>query len=311
MGYGWHAGVLMGLAEGLGFDARKSGLVVGTSVGSVVGAVLRAGIGAGDIYARTTGGAISDEARTRLAEAGMTAPPTMPAPSPARRLGPASPRLVARTALAPWRLRLGLLVAGGLPRGSVDTAVISSGVGALHGSGWPDAPFWVCAVRLDDGRRVVFGRDGAPSVGVGTAVGASCAIPGYFTPVAIDGHEFVDGGAHSPTNADLASATRPDVVVISSPMSLDASALRRPSAARAVRIGHRVSLQRELVLLRRAGTAFVTLQPGPGDLEVMGPGGADAMDPRRRDAVARQARATTLRRLESPRMQEALAALTP
>ena len=92
-------------------------------------------------------------------------------------------------------------------------------------------------------------------------------------------------------------------------MSLDAAALRRPSAARTVRIGHRMSLQRELAVLRRAGTAFVTLQPGPGDLEVMGSAGAGAMDPRRRDAVARQARATTLRRLESPELHEALAGL--
>ena len=309
VGHGWHAGVLQGLTEGLGFDARQAGLVVGTSAGSVIGAVLRAGISADDIYARATGGTISDEARRLLAQAGMTAPPTMPAPPTARRLGPASPRLLARAALTPWRLRPGLLVAGGLPRGSVDTSTISSGIGRLHGPRWPDAPFWVCAVRLDDGRRVVFGRAGAAAVDVGTAVGASCAIPGYFTPVPVDGHDHVDGGAHSPTNADLATAEGVNLAVISSPMSLDATALRRPSAARAVRIGHRVNLQRELLALRRAGTPFVTFQPGPGDLEVMGAGGASAMDPRRRDAVARQARATTLRRLDSPRMQEALAAL--
>lgn len=310
MGHGWHAGVLQGLTEGLGFDARQAGLVVGTSAGSVLGAVLRAGISAQDIYARAIGEPISPETMEMLRRAGMTAPPTMPAPPPARRLGPASPRLLARTALTPWRLRPGLLLAGGLPRGSIDSSTISSGIGRLHESGWPEAAFWVCAVRLHDGRRVVFGRHGAPPVDIGTAVGASCAIPGYFAPVPVDGHDHVDGGAHSPTNADLAADEGVGLVVISSPMSLDAAALRRPSAARAVRIGHRISLQRELVVLRRARTRFVTFQPGPGDLEVMGSGGTSAMDPRRRDAVSRQARATTLRRLESPRMQEALAGLS-
>ena len=36
-----------------------------------------------------------------------------------------------------------------------------------------------------------------------TAVEASSAIPGFFQPVLIDGVRYVDGGAHSPTNADL------------------------------------------------------------------------------------------------------------
>jgi NTE family protein len=169
---------------------------------------------------------------------------------------------------------------------------------------------WLCAVRLDDGRRVVFGRAGAPVVDVGTAVGASCAVPGLFTPVPVGGHDHVDGGAHSPTNADLAAGAGIGLVVVSSPMSLDAAALRRPSAARAVRIGHRVSLQRELVALRRAGIPFATFQPGPDDLEVIGSGRAAATDPQRRDAVARQARATTLRRLGSPELADALAPLT-
>ena len=35
--------------------------------------------------------------------------------------------------------------------------------------------------------RVVFGRDSSAHATVGQAVAASCAIPGYFTPVQIDG----------------------------------------------------------------------------------------------------------------------------
>jgi NTE family protein len=36
------------------------------------------------------------------------------------------------------------------------------------------------------------------------AVAASCAVPGVYPPVTIDGHRYVDGGMRSAANADLA-----------------------------------------------------------------------------------------------------------
>lgn len=307
VGQAWHAGVLDAFQQELGWDARRADLVVGTSAGSVAGALLRAGIGAPDLYARITGGPMTAEGREVFRRAGTgPRPPMMPPPRMAGAGGrrPASLGLLARSAL---QLRPGLFLAGALPRGGVDAALIENGVGGLHPDGWPAAPFFVNAVRLDDGVRVVFGRPGSPAAGVGLAVSASCAIPGYFSPVTIQGREYVDGGVHSPTNADLAAGA--DLVVVSSPMSLDSSALRRPGAESVLRIGHRASLRRELVGLRRRGTPVVTFQPGPADLAVMG-GTAGSMDPRRREPVARQARDTTLRRLRTPRLREALARLT-
>ena len=309
VGQAWHAGVLDALHAELGWDARRADLVVGTSAGSVAGALLRAGISAADLYARVTDGTLSAEGREAFRRAGSgPRPPTMPPPRTRAGGGrrPASMGLLARSALQPWRLRPGLFLAGALPRGEVDAAMIERGIGGLHPDGWPAAPFYVNAVRLDDGVRVVFGRPGSPAVGVGPAVDASCAIPGYFTPVTIQGREYVDGGVHSPTNADLAGGS--SLVVVSSPMSIDASALRRPGAESVLRIAHRASLQRELVGLRRRGTPVVTFQPGPDDLAVRG-GTAGSMDARRREPVARRARETTVRRLRSDRLREALAAL--
>ena len=305
VGQAWHAGVLHALREDLGWDPRTADHVIGTSAGSVAGALLRAGVAPADLFARAVGDPLSDDARRRLNAAGMKRPPTLPAPT----IGgggraPVSMRLLARAAVT---MRPGLLVAGALPRGTVDPAMIADGIGSLYPDGWPSARFEVCAVRLDDGTRVVFGRPGSPAVDVGPAVAASCAIPGYFRPVTIDGLEYVDGGVHSPTNADLARGA--DVVVVSSPMSLDSAALRRPSADRVLRIGHRASLERELVGLRRSGATVVTFQPGAADLEKMG-GTAGAMDPRRREGVARQARTTTTRRLASPALRKALEGLT-
>ena len=61
---------------------------------------------------------------------------------------------------------------------------------------------------------------------VPTAVAASCAIPAFFAPVSIDGVRYVDGGVHSPTNADLVAELALDLVVISSPMSIARGGVR-------------------------------------------------------------------------------------
>ena len=306
VGHAWHVGVLAGVLEGTDWDARRADVVIGTSAGSMVAALLRAGIGPADLVARATGGRTSAEARRILEAAGMTGPPPGP-PGPARpkAFRPASVGMLRRAALTPWRFRPGLVLAGALPRGEVDPGYAGL-VGRLFPAGWPDRPLWLNAVRLADGARVVFGRDHDAGGDVGAAVAASCAIPGYYAPVAVAGDDYVDGGAHSPTNADLA-AGGPGLVVVSSPMSVGRGALR-PSTALVGRLTHRATLQREVAALRRQGRSVVTFQPGAEDLAVMG-GGANALDAGRRDRVARQARESTLRRLDAPALREALVAL--
>ena len=106
--------------------------------------------------------------------------------------------------------------------------MISEGIGALLPDAWPADPLWICAVRQSDGRRVVFGRgDRRPRVA--DAVAASCAIPGFFAPVVIDGEAHLDGGVHSPTNADVLRGEDLDLVIVSSPMSRRG---RRPRLSR-------------------------------------------------------------------------------
>jgi NTE family protein len=306
VGHAWHVGVLAGLLEGMDWDARRADVVIGTSAGSMVAALLRAGIGPADLAARASDERVSAEGRRLLEAAGMTGPPPGP-PGPPRpkRLRPASARMVGRAALTPWRFRPGLLLAGALPRGEVDPGYAGL-VGRLFPGGWPDAPLWLCAVRLADGERAVFGKSHDAGGDVGSAVAASCAIPGYYAPVTVAGDEYVDGGAHSPTNADLAT-DGPGLVVVSSPMSVGRGALR-PRPELVGRITHRATLQREVTGLRRRRRTVVTLQPGGEDLAVMG-GGADALDAGRRKVVTRRARASTLRRLESPQLRSTLAAL--
>ena len=99
---------------------------------------------------------------------------------------------------------------------------------------------------------------------------ASCAIPSYFSPVHIDGHAYVDGGAHSPSNADVVAVDRPGLVVVVSPMSMGQGTVRRPRPDTPVRLAVRRYLAREVRLLRRRGAEVDVLQPGPHDLPVMG-----------------------------------------
>src|SRR5947209_3394421 len=77
-------------------------------------------------------------------------------------------------------------------------------VGTSAGAGWVDHPnTWIVACDYQTGDRVVFGRKGEPEIDIDQAVAASCAIPGYYCPEAIDGRSYVDGGMHSMSNLDL------------------------------------------------------------------------------------------------------------
>src|SRR5207244_9635148 len=205
IGHAFHAGVLDGLCDATGWDPRDAEVIVGTSAGSVVGALLRAGFSPRALAARSTGDPVSPEGAELAARAGMGDGPARFPTGPTRRRGiprAASPSLLMRAALRPfWMNRPGVMLAGALPVGAVPTELVAAAFRPLFGSDWPERNLWLTAVRLRDGNRVVFGRPGAPPAPVADAVAASCAIPSFFEPVTIGGVAFVDGGAHSPTNA--------------------------------------------------------------------------------------------------------------
>lgn len=68
--------------------------------------------------------------------------------------------------------------------------------------------FAVVATDLASGEKVVF-RTG----NTGLAVSASCAVPGVFQPVVINGRSYVDGGLTSPVPASEARALGADFVI--------------------------------------------------------------------------------------------------
>lgn len=304
-GQAFHLGVLTALAEQTGFDGRRCGVVVGTSAGSLVAAALTAGFDAADQVAMLLGDEPSTAGRRRLRELRAQAS-TLPVleREVARGRGPLAPGALLAAARRPWAVRPGAVVSGLIPAGRNTTHGISRGVWHLHGEDWPGEQLRICAVRARDARRVVFGSPGAPKVDVGTAVAASCAIPGYFTPVVIDGQPYLDGGAHSPTNADVLSKDGPGLVVISSPMSFGpGGGARSPDAL--IRLAVRRYLAREVRLLRRHGASVVVFQPSPRDLAAMG---VNPMKLLRGADVVEAAGATVKLRLEArPELREQLA----
>jgi NTE family protein len=315
IGHAYHGGVLAALEEAAGWDPRQAQVIVGTSAGSVVGSLLRAGFAASDLAARSTGDPVSPEAVALARRARMGTTPVGIPSRPSRRRGlprMASPALLARAALRPfWLNRPGVMLAGALPAGAVPTEVVAQTFRPLFGLDWPARDLWLTAVSLRDGRRVVFGRHGAPRAHVADAVAASCAIPGFFEPVAIGGVTYVDGGAHSPTNADLLADWKKDgddldLVIVSSPMSVAGNRLR-PSLDLPARRMCRLYLGQEVARIRRRGVPVLAFQPTGDDLRAMG---MNAMDPARRKPVTEQARESARKKLERDDVRELLGVLS-
>lgn len=266
-GLAWSCGTLAALEATTAQDPRTAHALVGTSQGALLVGLLASGVGTEDLvrwYRRELPDTHPLRARARRNGA-----------TPGRRLPlPASPRLLARAVgrdpIHPVTALSGLLPSG---RGSLDAflAPLAAVVGGEHWVAHPDAS--VVAVDYDTGRRVVFGGAGPGRPPVLEAVRASCTVPGGFPPVVIDGRRYVDGAAHSTTNADLVVEAGVDEVVVLAPMAGESGLLRRLAQRQ---------LRDECRRLASAGIAVRVLAPTPADRAVMT---ANPRDPAQRFAI--------------------------
>jgi len=295
VGHSFQVGTLAALADA-GWDARDAAVIVGTSIGAVTGALLRAGVPPVDMYARVTGQPVSTDSRAVLAAAAWA---TMMCDLERDRtpLGlPASPSLFVHLLRRPWRTRAGLLLAAVTPLGHGSTAPVADAINRTldGGSTTTREPLWVCALDLDSGERVVLGRSDSPHADVGTAVAASTAVPALFEPVVVDGHRLVDGGLHSPANADVIAAAVDDLdaVVVLAPMGIGGSP-GRLGADLPGRVLNHWTTWRELRTLREAGVPVTVFEPDASLLELMH---YDAFDLSHRDEIARRAYETAATR---------------
>jgi NTE family protein len=287
VGQAYHAGVLAALEHDCHWDARAVDVIVGTSAGSITGSLLRNGVPATELAAWIVKAPLSREGRRLRRILGTEIPDFEPYGVGHVLRAPSLPgrEMLIRAVIRPWHFRPLAAALALLAPGRLDILDQLAALREVEALSWPDRDLWICAVRRRDGRRVVFGRPGTPPAPLHLAIAASCAVPGYFAPVDINGHTYVDGGAHSPTNAAILRGRSLDLVIVISPMSGPTPQFPtnlyeglRWHAARMIR--------REGAARRASGTNVVVFRPGPAELEAMG---NDFMSRQRVDKVVQQA----------------------
>jgi NTE family protein len=304
VGQAYHAAALAGLQEATGWDPRDAEIIVGTSAGAASAAELRAGLAAADMAARRDGSPFSDEAVRLLRSLG---PPPQAAARQVKvdpgRVARALRRQVQRSLAMPGSVRPSVLASVAASPGRLSASWLRDLTSWLHGGDdWPERALWTCALDLDSGARVVFGREGARRAGLGEAVEASCAIPGVFAPVRIGRRLYIDGGAWSASNADVLAGAGLDLVIVLSPLTgAPSSLVARPD--RWLRAACRWTLIAELAQVRASGTAVSIIEPDAADLPCLGSmTGGDALDEARCPSIVPQVRESTRARVETGRI---------
>jgi NTE family protein len=177
----------------------------------------------------------------------------------------------------------------------------------VAGDGWAPHPnLWIMACDYQSGRRVAFGHEDAPPASLADAVAASCAIPGFYRPVAISGRRYVDGGVCSSSNLDVLAGRGLDLVLCLNPTSSLESPSARTLGTRAAALLRQASgrrLGREAKKVEESGTGVVLMQPSVQDLDAMG---TNLMSARRRNQVIDVAVATVTEHLRDPMVRDRL-----
>jgi NTE family protein len=299
LGAAWMVGALVALQDELGVDVRDFDQLVGTSAGSVLAGLLGAGVSADDLLSHQLGGSLDvgplagylwnyerDTGGDR---------PGLP------RVGFGSRELLRRNALHLRSLPPTAVLSAILPEGRGSIEAVGSLMAHVVPTGWVQRPgLTVVALDYDTGERVAFGRPGIEPIDLASAVMASCAIPGWYQPVRIGAHRYIDGGAWSSTNLDLMVGLGLDEVFVLAPQVSfvqDAPTHWRTRVERQWR--NRVTLRvlRELGRVHADGAEVTVLGPGEEDLVAFG---SNLMDVSRRPRVIETSLRTSAVALHDP-----------
>ncbi|MEV7043852.1 patatin-like phospholipase family protein [Amycolatopsis sp. NPDC051061] len=200
-GIAWTTGLLTGLA-GHGQDLTGADLLVGTSAGAAVAAQVTSGVPLAELFARQ-----ADPARQT---------PEIPAEIDFEKFAADfGGAVTGSTSPAEVRRAVGRLALAAETVSEVDRRAVIEARLPVHE--WPEQRLLIVAVDAETGEPRRFDR--ASGASLVDAVAASCAVPGIWPAVTIDGRRYVDGGVRSAENADYAAGcTRVTVV---SPLGAD------------------------------------------------------------------------------------------
>ena len=246
VGIAWETGVLYAL-HAAGIAATAADVIVGTSAGSVVGTQLALGVPLDALFAMQT--APLDPAQDR------------PAPSD-QAIITAVQAAQADTALDQTTM-LRDVGALALRANVVSEAEYLQVFALLHGMPWPDRRLLITAIGVEDGQ--IYGLDSASGATVQQAVAASCAVPGIFPTVMINGQQYMDGGMASGTNTGLVADC--DTILIVAPLTAPGPDEAPDGAS---------YLAREIAALRIAGRNVAVIIPDAEALAVFGPSMMDS-----------------------------------
>lgn len=312
LGGAWLVGALHAIASESGWDPGSADRVVGTSAGSMVGALLACGVPPWFMVAHSSGEDIDvpDASGGSAATADRSAGAVYRLERGFPPIGPGSLRLGLTTLTRPMRFPPAAVVAGWLPDGPISTQPLKDTVRRACSDRWAPHPgFWSMALDYGSGRRVAFGRAGAPEAELPDAVAASCCIPGFYRSVKIGGRRYVDGGVRSTSNLDVLRDEGLDLVIALNPTSslADGAVESLPGfVASKWRAASGRRLGSEAKVLREKGTEVLLIQPTVHDLDVMGP---NLMSSKRRHEVVATAIRTVTEHLRATADGERLAAL--
>jgi NTE family protein len=301
LGGAWLVGGMHALAEETGWDPGSADQIVGTSAGAMVAGLSASGVPPWFMVAHSAGetdeidSAEDPDGSSRSAGAVYRLHRGMPA------LGPGSWRLALASLARPYRYSPAAMLAGWLPHGLISSEPLKQTIRRVAGDDWPPHPgLWIMACDLQRGERVAFGRQGAPRAPLADAVAASCAIPGFYRPVEIDGRRYVDGGVVSTSNLDVLADQGLDLVICMNPTSSLHAPQPRTVGERAAAALRQVSgrrLGREAKAVRASGTEVLLIQPTIHDLDAMG---TNLMSATRRDQVIKVAAQTVAAHIRQP-----------
>jgi len=252
----WECGLVSGLAQS-GLSLSTADFLLGTSAGAIVGAQIAAG-----------------RDPIQMAEAIMAEATRAPgAAGNSPHLGAAIAKLPELFAKAQKsereRIDVGVYALAASTSDDLQTHVgrFSAIVGADK---WPKT-IGIVAIDVADGNARVLRHD--CGVTLGTAVAASCSLPGLYPTVPIDGKHYMDGGLRSAANADLVGQF--DTILILS---------FNPAGPVGQRMISRTAAQIDGLLA--AGMQVLAITPDEACLEAIG---SDTMNFSSRPAVTRSA----------------------